>query len=313
MPEFERIATYLAPLAGQQGLGLTDDAALFEPPLGKTLVLAKDMLVAGVHVPASAAPEVFAQRAMRTNLSDMAAMGAKPLGYLLGLGLPGSVPDTWLEAFAIALMRDQQAFGCTLWGGDSIKAPTDITISMTLIGAVTPGKALKRGGAQPGDDIYVSGHIGAAAAGLKMALGTLPDGLPEWLLAYEKPMPRLALGRGLVGLATACIDVSDGLIADIEHVAQASGVCADIRLADVPIAEGLPIDALTAVTAGDDYELAFTAPPDRRDAIFTLSERIGVSVSRIGKARERVASAPNVKLLDATKTPIKVKDGGWQH
>lgn len=315
MDEFERIKTFFAPLAGPQGLGLTDDAALLAAPEGETLVFTKDMLVEGVHVPRGGAPAVFAQRAMRTNLSDIAAMGAEPLGYLLGLGLPDQVEDDWVSAFSSALAHDQKAFGLTLWGGDTVRTSDAVTISITMIGSAPEGLVLHRSGADAGDDIYVSGHIGRAGAGLQMALGNVPGGRDEWMKAYTMPEPRIGLGIALRGLATACADVSDGLIADTAHIAYASGLRARLTLSNIPTDSDLPLDRMAAASAGDDYELVFTAAAEDRAAIFTVSETIGVKVARIGSmaSPSQGGDQPGIDVLDAHGVPLKIDRSGWRH
>ncbi|MEO0412774.1 MAG: thiamine-phosphate kinase [Pseudomonadota bacterium] len=312
MDEFSRIARYFAPLAGPEGLGLLDDAALMAALPGEDLVLAKDVAIAGVHFPIGCVPAVAARRSLRPNLSDLAAMGARPLGYLLGLSLPAALDERWIAGFAAALWEDQQAYGLSLWGGDSVKAPHDLSISITIIGAIAKGAALRRSGARAGDDIYVSGVIGAAAAGLAQALGKAPV-RERWLDAYEAPTPRLDLGRALVGLASAAIDVSDGLVADVGHLAQASRCAAALQLADVPIPSGLPLSPEDAITAGDDYELAFTAAPSVRSAIFTLSESLGLTLSRIGVMRAASKDGSPVVVLKPDGSELLLSRTGWQH
>ncbi|MEM7568654.1 MAG: thiamine-phosphate kinase [Pseudomonadota bacterium] len=312
MDEFGRIARFFAPLAGPEGLGLGDDAALFTPAAGQQLVVSKDICVAGVHVPLGCAAQVVARRALRPNLSDLAAMGAAPLGYLLGVSLPDQINETWLSQFSDALAADQTEFGIKLWGGDSVRAPQDLSISMTILGAVPTGQALQRSGGRAGDDIYVSGQIGLAAAGLQIALGRA-DGDEAWRCAYEAPQPRLALGQALRGLATAAIDVSDGLVADVGHLADASGCQAILTLADIPIGPGLPLDDVDAIAAGDDYELAFTAGPERREEIFTLSETLGLSLTRIGAMRARAQGDAAILVLGDEGSPISLKRQGWRH
>jgi len=315
MHEFERIEQFFAPLAGPEGLQLLDDAALIKPPPGHDLVMAKDMLVEGVHIPRGGAPAIFAQRAIRTNLSDIAAMGATPLGYCLGLALPPTVTDDWLAAFSNTLKEEQERFGCMLWGGDSVSSASDIMISMTFMGSVPAGQALRRSGAQAGDSLYVSGHIGDAAAGLQMVQGHLTPGKPSWRKAYEAPEPRLALGSALRPIAHATMDVSDGLIADIEHIAKASHLTAHIEIAVVPTDPDLPLDKSAAVTAGDDYELIFACDPRQEQSLFTLSESLDVSLTKIGRfsPKEDGDVGPLVKVYDANGAPIVFSKSGWRH
>lgn len=315
MDEFERIKTYFTPLAGPEGLGLLDDAAVFETPAGSDIVTTKDMLVEGVHVPSGASPGLFAQRALRTNLSDLAAMAAHPLGYLLGLALPADTPEDWLEGFAGALVEDQKNFDISLWGGDSVRTHGPIIVSITAIGSVLEYSALKRSGAQAGDALYVSGSIGRAAAGLQMTQGTLANENAHWRRAYEVPEPRLRLGQCLYGVASACADVSDGLIADAGHIAKASGLVACIDLPHVPIDADLPLDALAAATAGDDYELVFAVPPSKRDVIFTLSESLGLRLTSIGHLKERQTQSdgPWVEVYNRHGALLDIEKAGWRH
>ncbi|MDE8343876.1 MAG: thiamine-phosphate kinase, partial [Acidocella sp.] len=172
--EFSRIARYLAPLAGPEGLGLTDDAALFTPPAGAQLVFTADQMLEGIHFIPGDPPALIARKLLRRNLSDLAAMGASPLGYLLTIALPPGIDESWLAAFAEGLAQDQTEFGIKLFGGDSSSSRTDISLSATLIGHVAPGEALRRNGAKTGDDIWVTGTIGDAALGLRARQGTLP-------------------------------------------------------------------------------------------------------------------------------------------
>lgn len=315
MDEFERIEHFFAPLAGPEGLNLLDDAAVLETPAGSDIVVTKDMLVEGVHVPMGAAPGVFARRALRSNLSDLAAMAASPLGYVLGLALPAGTDEGWLASFAEALAKDQRLFDMTLWGGDSVRTTGPIIVSITAIGYTLEYSALRRAGAGAGDDLYVSGTIGNAGAGLKMAMGTLADGKTAWRAAYEAPEPRLRLGQLLYGVATACADVSDGLLADAGHIARASGLVACLELPSVPLDPDLPMDALAAATAGDDYELVFAVPPTKRGAIFTISESLGLSLTRIGhlERRETRRDGHWIEVYDRHHHLLEIQRAGWRH
>lgn len=323
MDEFARIQTYFAPLAGPEGLGLLDDAAVFEAPAGREIVTTKDMLVEGIHVPKGAAPGLFARRALRTNLSDLAAMAARPLGYLLGLALPADLENAWLASFAGALAEDQKKFDIALWGGDSVRTQGPVIVSITAIGSVLESCALKRFGAQAGDVLYVSGSIGQAAAGLGIVTGAVAshsesDSASQgalWRRAYEAPEPRLRLGQCLSGVASACADVSDGLLADAGHIAKASGLVACINLPQVPVDDGLPFDALAAASAGDDYELVFAAPPSKQEAIFTLSESLGLKLTPIGYLKERQTQpdGPWIEVYDRHGALLKIDKAGWRH
>lgn len=315
--EFEFIRTRLGPLTRnhEAALGLADDAAVLDPPPGCQLVLACDTLVAGVHFRTGDAPAVAAARAMRSNLSDMAAMGADPLGYLSALTWPQDGDAAWRDAFVTGLASEQALFGLPLLGGDTTATPGPMTVTLTLIGSVPAGTALLRSGARAGDDIWVSGTIGDAALGLAALAGEA--GAPEALTdRYARPSPRLDLGRGLRGLATAAIDVSDGLVADAGHIAETSGLALEIEAQAVPLSaparawlEGAGAGDLSRlVSGGDDYELLFSAPPDRREAVAALA-RPDMPLTRIGTARP----GSGVILRDASGAAIEMPRGGFTH
>lgn len=296
--EFGSIARYLAPLTAKGGpaLDLKDDAAVFAPPAGKSLVLTLDTMVAGVHFLADDPPALAARKLMRVNLSDLAAMGAEPLGYLLSCALPQGQAEHWMAALAEGLAADQEIFGWRLWGGDTVTTPGPATLSLTAVGAADEGRALTRSGAAGGDLIFVSGAVGGAALGLELRRSGLA-GLTDEDRAYLErrfllPEPRLALGRRLIGVASAAIDVSDGLAADLGHICRASGVAARLDLDAVPqspaarAALELSPQWRDRLYHGDDYELLFTAPPDREQQIAALSTSLNLSLTRIGEIVE---------------------------
>lgn len=299
-PEFSLIARHFLPLAGQGALALSDDAALLTPPSGRELVLAADAMVAGVHFLPEDPPETIGRKLLRVNLSDLAAMGADPLAYLMTVALPHGTADEWVAAFARGMALDQAEYGLAVLGGDTVATPGPLTLSLTILGTVAPGAALRRNGARPGDEIWVTGRIGDGVLGLAAARGTRPD--PDGVLArrYRLPTPRLAEGRALRGIATACMDVSDGLVQDLGHLCRASGCGAVLRAADVPVLAGEEIAAL--ITGGDDYELLFSAPPG------TLPP--GMAATRIGHFTE---GPPLVTVLDARGRPITLPRQGWSH
>ena len=275
--EFEFIARRLRPLATTPGaLALTDDAALLDPAAGRQLVLTKDAMVAGVHFLPDDPPGQIAQKLLRVNLSDLAAMGAAPLGYLLALARPKEISDAWLDEFCAGLAADNAAFGIALLGGDTVSTPGPLTLSLTAIGEVPTGSALLRSGAGPGDDVWVSGTLGDAALGLKVLQGALDVTEPARTFLIERyrlPQPRLALGQALRGIASAAIDVSDGLVADLGHILETSGVGAALHADALPLSEAardLPGARDAALAGGDDYELLFTAPSKRRAEIAAL-------------------------------------------
>jgi len=314
--EFGAIARYFAPLAaGEPGaLGLTDDAAVLAPAPGMAFVLTKDLMAAGVHFLADDPPDLVARKLLRVNLSDLAAMGARPRAYLVGLTLPRPADEAWIAAFARGLAQDQAAFGVALAGGDTTAHDGPLVVSLTAVGEARPGGALRRSGARPGDLVCVSGTLGDAALGLRClrgALGGLPPASRAALVErYRLPQPRVALGLALVGLASACIDVSDGLLADLGHVAETSGCRIVVRQDRVPLSPaaaqavaGDPALMGDALAGGDDYELAFTVPPAAASRLPGEATVIGV-----------VEAGAGVRLVDAGGNALPVPGrGGWTH
>ena len=317
--EFGRIARFFAPLAsGAPGaLGLTDDAALVDCPPGERLVVTVDAMVEGVHFLADDPPELVARKLVRVNLSDLAAMAARPVGYFLTTALPKSRGDDWLAGFAAGLAHDQAEFGITLLGGDSVSTPGPVSLTLTALGRVPAGAEVRRGGARPGDLVFVSGTVGDGALGLEAAQGKL-DGLLEpadvAYLAdrYRLPRPRVGLGPRLSGLASAMMDVSDGLVGDLGHICEVSGVAGVIEAGQVPLsvaAAKLPDRLETILTGGDDYELLFTVPPERRDAVTAAADAAGVPVTTIG----RIEAGQGVRVLDGEGREMALAGIGWRH
>lgn len=270
MDEFGIIAKYFAPLAGEGAFGLKDDAALLPAWPGHDLVITTDAIAEGVDFFGFDPPGTIAQKALRVNLSDLAAKGAQPAHYLLNLSLPHTVTPDWLAAFADGLARDQQQFGITLLGGDTGATDGALAIAVTAFGFVPQGAMVKRSGARVGDTVYVTGTIGDSGGGLaifKREKHSLNDADRDALIArYRVPQPPAALAPTLRGIATASVDISDGLVADLGHLASASGVRIIIDGEKVPLSA--PLKALwgenallRAVAAGDDYQIAFTAAP----------------------------------------------------
>lgn len=320
--EFERIERIFAPLAeGFPGaFGLSDDAAIITPPAGRDLVVTTDTIVAGVHFTGDEPARAVAAKLLRVNLSDLASMGASPLAYTLNIALPDAIGDDWLEDFADGLLADQETFGIALAGGDSVATPGALTLTATAFGVVETGRALRRSGARPGDTVWVSGTIGDAALGLAALRGNLPDLNSEARAAliarYHRPEPRLELGRRLHGLASAVIDISDGLAADLGHIAETSGVAARVESSRVPLStpvrEALAVDRqlLSAIlSGGDDYELLFTAPPGAEEKIAALSAAIGLPLTAIG----RIDAGTGVGVLDEAGQIIELATKGWVH
>jgi thiamine-monophosphate kinase len=320
--EFELIAKYFAPLArtAPGAFGLKDDAAAFEPAPGHDVVLTTDAIVAGVHFMTDDPAGTIAQKALRVNISDLAAKGATPRVYLLTLAMPSSIGEPWLKEFAAGLKRDQARFAITLVGGDTVATPGPLTISVTAIGEVPRGKMLTRGGAKLGDEIWVTGMIGDAALGLKIAKGVdlgLNDKLRVTALnRYRVPEPRLNLGPGLIGIAHACLDVSDGLIADLGHICDQSGVGIELQADQVPISSAasaaLSVGRTTLaelLTGGDDYELAIAAPPASAKKLAALAERSKTRLTRIG----RVVGGREVKAFDQAGKQVRFARPGFTH
>ncbi len=324
LTETEIIARYFsqpglsADASQHQGiaLGIGDDCALLSLPPGHEMAVTMDVLVEAVHFPAAADPELLAQRALAVNLSDLAAMGATPLAFTLGLTLP-TVDEAWLDAFSRGLRESASRYGCPLAGGNLTKGPLQICIQAH--GLVSAGKALLRSGAKAGDDVYVSGCTGRAGLALALLAGTLNGATKqqeqELLAAYYQPVPQLALGKALPGIATAAQDVSDGVLNDLGHMARSSNVAIVVEAAAVPIAPILTAlqthdAALTlALTAGDDYELVFTAPAVRQQDVATAAANAGVRVSRIG----RVIAGHGVQVRDSEGHIVEFDSKGYQH
>lgn len=291
--EFELIERHLKGRGARRDdvlAGVGDDGALMAPPRDGTLVMALDTLVDGAHFPAGFDARFVGHRALAVNLSDLAAMGAEPAWALLGLTMP-SADEHWLAGFSAGFDALARRHGVALVGGDTTRGP--LTVTVTLAGTVPPGRALLRKGARAGDDLWVSGTPGDAAAGLAILQGRLSaqGRARDALLArFQLPQARVALGMALRGIATACIDVSDGLLGDLGKLCAASGVGADVASRELPLSAGLcsaaPQDARIAfaLTGGDDYELLFTADPARRAELAALDA--GVVLRRIGTVTE---------------------------
>lgn len=325
--EFDLIARIRDRVVGRAdvALGIGDDAALLDVPAGRQLVVAMDTLNAGVHFPQATAPADIGWKALAVNLSDLAAMGAEPAWCTLSLSMPDS-DAAWLDAFLDGFDALAAQHAVALVGGDTTRGPLSICVAMH--GFVAPGRALRRDAARVGDDVWVSGTLGDAAGALRLlvpdaarevcadagrAAATTPAALAALRPRLDRPTPRVALGRVLAGLAHACIDVSDGLLADLGHVARASGVSIAVDLDRLPASTALAaaFDAATLrrlqATGGDDYELAFTAPAAARDAVDAIATRLGVPLTRIG----RVDAGQGVHVRDAAGAVDL--HGGYDH
>lgn len=319
--EFDLIANHLRPLASdfKGALNLSDDSALVHPKAGQTLVVAKDAMVENVHFLPDDPPDTIAAKLLRTNLSDLAAMGAKPLAYLTALMLPQDISDDFLQAFASGLAKDQAQFGLSLIGGDITRTSGPLALSCTIIGEAPADAVITRASAHAGDLIWVSGSLGEAALGLRIRQGLAADEeiSLELVERYRRPIPRLALGQRLRGMASAMIDVSDGLVADLGHVANASGVTAQIHVDQLPIREvvkALPGAVDAVLTGGDDYELLFTAPAQLSDQIKQLGIELSLPLTVIGRIDEATGqNATNRVAVHGPQGPIKLAKTGWRH
>lgn len=317
--EFGLIADLLAPLAAEGAFSLTDDAALLpELPAGQGWVMTKDAMVAGIHFLPDDPPDLIARKLLRVNLSDLAAMGAVPCGYLLACAWSPGTTKGWIEGFVAGLAADQAEFDIGLYGGDTVSTPGPLTLSLTAFGTAPRQSLLRRNGARAGDDVMVSGTLGDAALGLRVLQGTL-DAAPEHAASlaqrYRLPQPRSTLGPALVGLASAAQDVSDGLLADLGHIAHHSGVGMEVHLELLPLSvaarESLverPDLAQLPLNGGDDYELVFTAPTAARERITETAAATGTPVTRVGRVVEGSGVSPF-----AAGRPLPVKGQGWQH
>lgn len=299
--EFDLIRRHFDRAAAHCDLAVGDDAALMRPRAGMQLAVSTDMLVAGTHFFADADPTLLGWKTLAVNISDIAAMGAEPRWALLAMALPAA-DETWIAAFARGLFECAHAYGVALVGGDTTRGPLNMTV--TIIGEVPAGTAITRGGARAGDDLWISGQPGLAALGLAALRGdtTLTDaGLEHCLAALHRPQPRVALGLALRGLASAMLDVSDGLLGDLGHILERSHAGACVDAASLPLAALLEAGASPQLarrcllSGGDDYELLFAAPPAQREAITAAGHRVGVALHRIG-------------TLDATRGDLRLRE-----
>jgi thiamine-monophosphate kinase len=294
LDELSIIDRFFRPLAGEGAFRLTDDAASLTVPEAFELVVTADLIAAGVHFLPDDPPDTVAQKALRVNLSDLAAKGAEPVAYLLGLGLGESTTEAWLKAFADGLHRDQQAFAVSLLGGDTIAGVITPVIAITAFGLVPKGRMVHRFGAKPDDCLYITGEIGASAAGLALlknepgawdALGA--DERKHLVRRYRVPEPRVSLAPALMHHASAAMDVSDGLVGDCDKLCAASGCSAVLDARQIPLPAGLkapPEDLLgRLLTAGDDYEILAAVPPHDEEPFRAAAREAGVPVTRVGR------------------------------
>jgi thiamine-monophosphate kinase len=315
------IAKYFAPIATHPGaLGLSDDAAFIKPPPGCDLVLKTDAIIGGVHFFPDDAAQSVAGKALRVNLSDLAAKGAKPLGFLLSLALPKGIGEDWLSHFAEGLRDDAALFSCPLFGGDTDRTSGPITISIAMFASVPEGSMVRRAGARPGDHVFASGTIGDAALGLALRKGAawkLSDVQRQHLKSrYLLPQPRNAIAEAVRTHASAAMDVSDGLAGDFAKLCRVSGVAAEIGIAKVPLSDAAkaviaaePAMRETTLTGGDDYEIVCTIPAAKTDSFRAAAKAAGVAVSEIGE----IKTGEGVRFLDAAGQALAFKRASFSH
>lgn len=313
--EFDLIARFFTRPAPNAVLGVGDDAALLAPTPGTELVISSDMLVAGRHFLADADPYPLGHKALAVNLSDLAAMGAVPRWATLSLALP-EADETWLAAFSRGFFELADRYNVSLVGGDTTRGPLNLCV--TILGEAPVGRALRRSGAKVDDGVWVSGDLGAAALGVRYLNGQIMLDTADAALCQDRlhwPEPRIVLGNMLSCVAHAAIDISDGLLADLGHILECSGVGAEIefdRLPAHPVLAAKRADPLIRrclLAGGDDYELCFTAPPDRDRAILAVAQAAGVSVSRVG----RITAEPGLRLLDGEGREMDIGEKGFDH
>ncbi|MGV2864815.1 thiamine-phosphate kinase [Achromobacter sp. AGC39] len=314
--EFDLIARYFTRTAPTGLLGVGDDCALFPVPPGEQVATSTDLLLEGRHFFPDVDPRALGHKALAVNLSDLAAMGARPIGCVLGLALP-RLDEPWLAAFADGFHALADAHGCPLIGGDTTRSAHDLAISVTVFGAVPAGQALRRDGAQAGDDIWVSGELGAADVAYRLLDGQYPANaalLAATRPALEWPQPQVPLGLALRGIARAAIDLSDGLLQDLGHILAASRLGATLEYARMPVADAVATleDAprrRAVLGGGDVYQLCFTAPAARRDAVQQAADHAQARVTRVGQT----LAQPGLRVLDANGQPLADLPAGFDH
>jgi thiamine-monophosphate kinase len=314
--EFEVIARFFTRPARTAVLGVGDDCALVRVPADLALAVTTDLLVEGTHFLPNSDARKLGHKSLAVNLSDLAAMGADPRWATLSLALP-EVDESWLAGFADGLFNLADRFGVEVIGGDTTRGP--LAVSITALGTLPPGLALRRDGARTDQDVWLSGATGDAALGLAHLRGRvrLSGAAARHCIArLDTPLPLVELGRALRGLASSLIDISDGLIADLGHILERSGTGAEVWLDALPQSRALaecPDAALAReclLCGGDDYELLFTAPQERRAAVLTLAADMGLPLTRIGRT---VSGAPVVSVLDGARQPVSTGRGGYDH
>jgi thiamine-monophosphate kinase len=320
--EFDLIEKLFVPLAESHAgaAELKDDCATLSVSRGYEALYSMDTLVEGVHFFKGDPANLIAKKLLRVSLSDLASSGGTPRGYLLALSLPPDISYEWLQSFAAGLSDDQIAYRITLLGGDTTSTAGPLTLSLTAVGEVPTGRAIRRSGAVVGDDIFVTGTIGDAAIALRLfqEIGRVAscNKYPALYDRYFLPQPRTALGPLMVGTASACVDISDGLLADLGHICDASGVGATVFQADIPLSSGASLVLEQqqeywefVFGGGDDYELLFSAASEKKEIVQRLGKQAGLSVTRIGS----FVSDERISVLDSEGKQLTIENTGWKH
>lgn len=319
VPEFELIQRYFSREGQPQAdvaLGIGDDAALLNPPAGQQLVIAIDTLVQGVHFPANTSPYDIGWKALAVNLSDLAAMGAEPAWFTLALTLPES-SESWLTEFSAGLFDLANQYGLSLVGGDTTRGP--LTVTIQIAGYVPTGQALLRAGAGSGDRIFVTGSLGDATLALQMQADQLPEtaqDYPDLLKHLNRPQPRIEEGRALRGIASCAIDISDGLLADLQHMLDATDIGADVYLQQIPYSTQVqhlltihPDIGSSLITGGDDYELCFCVPPAKLKQLGKIAMDNQFYFTEIGQ----ICDTKGLRCLDAAGQAVAIDARGYTH
>jgi len=313
--EFDIIRRYFLPLAGPSGLYLQDDVALIRPAANKDIVVSKDMLIAGTHFFAADNPADIAFKALSVNVSDIVSKGAVPQHYFLGLALPTNLPEGWLRCFSEGLRQAQDHYNVHLSGGDTTRTNGPTTVSVTILGDVSTGKAVLRCGAKAGDHIFISGPLGASAAALQLRLSdkSVPDALMK---AYVRPEARIDFQGLIQQFASASADVSDGVLADLGHICKASALGARIELDAIPMltetsdyiqSAECPPEAIWS--GGDDYQILFTVPEAKLQAMTQFADENFLVPIKIGQ----ITLIEKVEVVDKKGNLVQISHSGYQH
>lgn len=315
MSEFDLIQRHFTRATPGALLGVGDDAALLQVSCGKVLAVSSDMLVCGTHFFADTDPFLLGHKTLAVNLSDLAAMGATPRWATLAIAMPAA-DEAWLEQFSAGFFALADAHGVELVGGDTTRGPLNLCV--TIFGEVAANQALRRSGAQPGDEIWVSGHLGDAALALAHLQGRVALSVSDFAActtALYQPQPRVALGLALCGIASSAIDISDGLLGDLGHILDASHVGARVNFDELPVSASLrrfldqPLGKQCALSGGDDYELCFTVPARRRGDLLNISERLALQLTCIGN----IVAGQGCIVRDVAGNLITLESAGYDH